>query len=531
MGKHRIIINRAVLLLHFCLLILISSFLTLHANTYQFSSMGIDNIKFENISIPDGLSQVTVLAINQDYRGFLWIGTREGLNKYDGYDFSYYKQMGEEGKSLLSNYVSAIFSDSKNNLWVGTDKGLNLYLINEDRIKSYADEMSIASGITDAKILVIYEDMLKNIWVGTDRGLFKYISDQDTFEKVKFRHSDKDAPFQVYSILQVTENIFLIGSAMGLMILKDGEFVQNSELEYLGPISLRITGSVQKMILDSKGQIWVGSNSGLYKIDAVRQRLRKFTSEKKYSPIVLQSNYISALLEDQKGNIWIGTDRGLTVLNEKIGQSYTYNMDLDKKNTISDDVITDLFSDQSGVIWIGTEGGGISRFDWGQQKFNGFGYINKNGHGLSDRFIYSICEDQNNDLWLATNKGINRLNMINSRFSYYDTSPGKFGKINHNKVRIVRCDSDGRIWAGGYDGVNIIDPRKNQVISLKNIPGEPNSLSDNKVASLFLESPEKVWIGTMLGGLNLYNPRKRHLRPIAMRLKTLIQFAMMKSEL
>ncbi len=422
------------------------------------------NLKFTHITTDDGLSQSNVRAIIQDNLGFIWLGTFDGLNKYDGYSFKIFKTDPNDSTSLKNNSLLSLCEDSEGLMWIGTNQGLCIFDRKVDRFKSFASE-EYPAGIIKGEINSITEDSKKNLWIGTSLGLVCYDRNQNKFK----------------------------------------EFLASSSGQSIGDNNVKIT------FKDSGGRIWVGTiSNGLHLLNSDGKTFTKFSI--KLPDGSLKQNYeIRAIAEDKNNQLWVGTyGNGLAYININNLSDHTlsaYANEPTNKQSLSGNLILSLCPDDNG-LWIGTENSGINFLPNNQNNFTIYKHNPDNSSSLNNNSIYSILKDKAGDLWFGTfSGGINFLNKTNQVLNCLRNIPGNGKSLATNTVRNFAEDKDGNIWVatdgGGLDNFN---PNTNLFTHHST---STTNLNRDAVLTIHLDRKENIWIGTWDGGLSLFNKNNR----------------------
>ncbi len=419
---------------------------------------------FRTISTNEGLSQGNVMCIFQDSQGFVWFGTRVGLNKYDGYTFKIYKTSATDSTSISNDAIWAIQEDNDGNLWVATANGLNLYNRKYDTFTRFTSNHHDPKSLSDLHTTSLCKDDAGNIWVGTQSGLNKY--DKKTNSFVKYLHASNDPNTIIHN-------------------------------------------GICSIIQDSRGNIWIGTTNGLDRFDAKTQKFVHYL----YNPndrTSLTDPYISVVMEDSKGNIWAGTKGGLNLFNKKTNNFIQYTHNPKNSKGLSNNSVLSLCEDLNGRIWVGTENGGIFIFERSTNTFKNYIKEQGNSESLSGNSIYAIYRDRVNNMWIGTYAGgISFCDLSPKKFIHHKYKSGSSTSLSNNLVTSFREDSDGNIWIstdGG--GVNVFNPATQIFKHLKEDKTNPNSLSGNYVTSLLLDKNENMWASTWAQGVTFYDRRR-----------------------
>ncbi|WP_020533865.1 two-component regulator propeller domain-containing protein [Flexithrix dorotheae] len=473
----------------------------LFAQTYQ-------NIKFKHFTILDGLSQNNVIALLQDNEGFIWIGTEDGVNKFDGKTFTIYRHNPDDSGSINHNNIRTIFEDSQKRLWIGSHKGLNIY----NRKKDNFIEVLKAANITS-----IFEDSDGNIWFGSWNEGISVLPAGKSFRNISnFIQIEESLTHpRIMSIMQKEKSELWLGTlGGGINILKvNPEAFESSKVRRIPPLSSQGTGLNTELINDiiktKNGDIYVGSkDNGLFKLQDPEEKnnykfelikLRDNTSNRE------QSKSITYINEDKYGAIWVSSENGLFILDRKNNKEYHYRANPRSEASIIANNTRSIINDNQGRVWIGSRLGGIDLYDPIEIKFFTLTFTNDN-KGVSHPNISSIAEDENENLWLATDGGgLNFYDKQKKTFTYFQYDPNNPHSISSNKALSLCLDTDG-IWVGTWmGGLNFYSFKDKKFYRFKNDPKDPTSISDNRIFYILKDSKGNIWVCTYGGGLNLFD--------------------------
>lgn len=443
------------------------------------------NISFRKLGVEDGLSHVTINDILQDRYGFLWIGTSDGLNRYNGYEFKVFKQHPGDSNSLQNNNVRAIFEGNDHRMWLGTSDGFHVY----NRLDGTFQKLSETTG--EAIYGLVYDiipESEEELWVGSSAGLALF--NTKTYE-AKLVIS-KQVLGTVHRLLRTVNGQLWIGS------LSKGVFRYDISGKSLHPYEeVNEESPVWGFQVDRSGRLWMGTNgAGLWWFDQEGDQLQRFQK-----PGLSNENVLS-MMEDEESNLWVGTDKGgLNRIDAARSRSYHYPHQPADPTSLSSSDIRQIFQDKQGVIWLGTWGGGLNFFNPSQLKFSRFTASEQpgKGHSLNDNFVQAILETSNGDAWIGTKKGIN---VIDAKTGLV-TDPLQLRglELSNDYVKSIHKDSYGRIWIGTHEGLNVFDARSGK---LKQYYESPNGLSYDDFSFFYEDRQNRLWIGTWKG-LNLFN--------------------------
>lgn len=417
-------------------------------------------IAFENLTVDDGLSQNSVLAIVQDNRGFMWYGTQHGLNKYDTRTFKIYQHNPADRSSISSDYITALLMDSHQRLWVGTRGGLNKYDPEKDSFERIKLE-NAGQGTSNEIISSIYEDKQANVWVWSSNGLRLLANKTSRFTAIAMPDS--------------------VAGLSGT--------------------------NIRRLFEDHAGEYWIGSSAGLTKM--VKSGGRFIYKKYKHNPEganSLSDNYVTAITEDAQNNLWVGTLHGGINRFNRSSNSFARFLDNSGIKGPVNNNIRVLIPDKTGKIWIGTQGG-LSIVDPLTGYFTSYTHDPENKNSLAQNSIYSIFIDRAGTVWIGTYwAGINMVSSHNTAFQTYQA--GRYHSIiNNNVVGSVIEDHRHNLWIGTEgSGLNYFDRKADAVVTYKNKVNDASSIGSDLVKVIYIDKDKQVWVGTHGGGLNLFNP-------------------------
>jgi ligand-binding sensor domain-containing protein len=517
------------------LLLLVLSFFqqTIHSQSSHY--------KFEHITPREGLSQSTVETILQDKKGFLWFGTNDGLNKYDGYSISVYRYSTKDPASISDNYIYEMIEDSEGFIWVGTSDGLNKYDPDINKFKHYINSAEDSTSITNNFVHTLCEDSLGNLWIGTMGGglnFFRRYKEKFIRISITGKNPNKDVQ-KITSLLISRDNELFVGTYSGEVfycnlnkyykgfssdynnLLKDITFKKIKSSQYKDKTSENIVWS---FIEDHDGNIWIGtSRDGLMRYGKTNKTITRINlnNSNKYS----NDRYsILSLLEDPSGKIWIGTGgEGIRIFNPSSGGIEIIKSNEFTKGGLNDDSVWSLFKDRTGNYWIGTEFGGVNKFSPDRLKFDQLILPVSNPSIKSNFQVWAIYVDKNNIIWLGTeNNGLIKYDQNNNQVEQFRHNSMDENSIGHNTVTTITGTPDGTLWIGtNGGGLQEFIPDQKRIIKYKNEEGNINSLSNNVIKDIYFDKNGNLWVGTYGGGINKLNPKTGEVRRIVFNNKAL----------
>jgi len=505
-----------------------------------------DEYSFKELTEADGLSQSTIFTMLQDSEGFIWFGTVDGLNRYDGYEFRVYVNNPEDSTTISDDFISTIFEDSENNIWIGTINGyfnkfnratetFTRYNVNDyfEPIESpgteYYEYPLAFSRNHDYTITSIEEDAENFLWIGTwGNGIIRF--DKKSNSAIHFfnlpNYHLSLSNNRIMDILIDKENTMWIatfGGGLNRIISNRKSTSTNSEFSRYEVLffSYRHNDKNVKSISDDKliklfedkdGTLWIGTyDGGLNKLKKDDKSLPpsqiKFIKyiAGKNTDVYLCNNTVMDIVQDHEGKLWVGTfGGGIDRLNMNNDSFSHYYNQAGIKNSLPDNEILSLLIDDSGILWVGAHlGAGVTKV---QKKFAKFKSIKKTegtSIGINDDVVWSVYRDKQNDYWVGTYRG--GLNFFNNdktvyrSYRYDSTNPNS---ISNDHIRTIEGDNYDNIWIGTYNGgLNKLNTKTGKITKFIHNPNNNNSIPSNQIQDILIESDTTIWLAAFGGGL------------------------------
>jgi signal transduction histidine kinase/ligand-binding sensor domain-containing protein len=460
------------------------------------------NLKFEHITIEDGLSKSTVNCILKDSQGFMWFGTDNGLNKYDGYEFTVYKHNQNDTSSISGNRITCISEDFDGNLWIGTFlSGLNKFNRETGVFTKYVFKEGDSNSISSNIIGSLFLDNEENLWIGTfGGGLNKLQRNNNTFTHYKndINIDNSIGSNYISSIGQDSKGQIWMANNDGYLILFDQkEKVFKNRVydeNFHGAINLHIFGN---LTIDSKDNIWIGTDNGLYIYNITKDTFEHLTNIPGIN--TLNSNAVTSILEDKNGIFWITTDHGGVNLYDSRKKTFNYLLNVQSDNkSLSNNQVYCLFKDDEENYWLGNYNGGINVYYKHKSMFEVYSTEQQNTNSLSDPSVISLCEDKQGKIWIGTDGGgLDVLNPQNKKFKHLKHNPKNKNSICSNIITSVLADKQDNIWIGTYgEGLSFYDQKSKTYTHYKNNPDDESSIINNDIWKIVEDSDSNIWIGT-----------------------------------
>ncbi len=400
----------------------------------------------------DGLSQSTINCIIQDKLGYIWIGTQDGLNRFDGYSFTTYRHDPDDPYSLGDNFILGIDADAEGDLWIATrGGGVNKYELRTGRFHSFQHDEADPASLSSDRVRAVLVDNEGYVWAATiGGGLNRYNPGNGTFDR--YSHSPTD------------------------------------------PTTL-LANDIYTLYKDKAGTVWAGSVRGVSRFNPATDNFTSF-------PL----GYVRAILEDAQGGFWVGTyGQGLKQLNRTTGAVTVYRNQPGNLHSLSNDNLLALLEAEPGVLLVGIRGGYLNRFDTRQETFS----LVETEHP-NVRVLYN---DDAGNTWIGLQVGLNKINSNRHKFTYYRNSKAIPDRLTNNNIYAVCKDSRGNIWAGSFhDGLSRIDNKTGEPEHYR--AGDGKGLNGNLVRAIFEDSKGRLWVGTNSNGLYRYDYQTNRFRRV-----------------
>ena len=500
-------------------------------------------IKFKHVY--DGLSQGSITCLLQDKKGFMWIGTNNGLNRYDGIQFKIYENQYNDSTSLSDNKINTLYEDEAGALWIGTSLGLNRYDDTHDRFIRYQISSDKPAVLYDNYIQNIFKDRNNRLWIATGSGINRldagsnhfvlydtetglrsnyidrmiidhsgtiwaasrggYLHYYDSVSDTFVPHKSINTKLNSLGVDMIRDicpdnrgNLWLATYSKGLIVLSAGGDILHYEHEPDNPGSLA-HNAIISLLFDHEGNLWVGTEN--YGLDLLRNGSGVFTHFN-YNPndsYSLSSNSIYALFEDRNGLLWVGTfHTGINVIDPYEEKFDHYQHIANYKNSLSNNVVTSFQEDDQGNYWIGTDGGGLNYFNRAGRSFTHYRQV---PGGLKSNAILSLCYDNKNNLWIGTwAGGINIFNHRNGFFNYFNS---KNSNLESNNIYSIIRSTDGKMYIGtNGGGLSIFDDKNRRFTTFRNDRQNEYSISSDDIRFIYQDRTGDIWIATYSNGIN-----------------------------
>ena len=487
-----------------------------------------DDYQFVRYSAEKGLSHNQVNCFLKDRQGFVWIGTADGLNRFDGYSFKIFKHIPSDSTTLADQHIIDLFEDPDGYIWINTNQGYNIYDPATESIDKNANKAARRLGLPDANFSRIFKNKNGDYWINHNRlGLLKYQPSKKLLLTVKYK-PEKNIVTSGKAIFPVAAD-FNEDSSGNLWIVYDNGFLARLDAKtYKATYQSSLLKNKQlgnssnhRVFVDQEGEPWV------YIIKAVRGAFYFNTKKNELVPVnssasffKLNNNIVSAIISGPDGRIWVGTDHGgINIINKNKGTVSVLQYNPNDPKTISQNSILALYKDPAGMIWAGTFKTGFCNYHKNIFKFSLIHHLPSNAGSLPFDDVNVFAEDRKGNIWIGANGGgLIYYDRIKNSFKQYKNIPGDRSSLSNNVIVSLFLDKSDVLWIGTYfGGLNSFDGKTFKRY-LHN-PADSTSLIDDRVWEIFEDSNRRLWVGTLADGLDLFDRQKnvfKHYRPFAL---------------
>ncbi|MEM6643053.1 MAG: two-component regulator propeller domain-containing protein [Bacteroidota bacterium] len=470
---------------------------------------------FEILDIEDGLSSNTVNCVFEDSRGYTWIGSFEGLDRYDAYTVTSFNSQSKELEELLGQNITSIAEDSFGEIWIGTrGAGIFIYSWELGAFRQLGPEHDLPEG----RILFIKPTADGRMLVSINKvglGLYDFDKEKFTLHKPDPRNPVAISSSVVLSAVQENENEFWLGAngnTVELFNVQSG----NAQIFSFDDSPDEQTGMHKPLLKAKDGDLWIGtSGKGLYRFDINAKRFTRYDA----ASSSLSSNLITTLYEDATGTLYIGTDGGGISVLDFQRQDWSYINYSPSPGALNSNAVYDIYKDSEGRIWISTVRGGINIYSPYKTKFGLLKPIPYESKSIGSPSVTDVIQAENGLIWLCTDGGgVDVIDLNSGVFEHFRHDPkNPSSTISTNAVISLGEDANGNIWAGTFSGgVNRINPRSGEIKQFLPDPGNPGSINSKNVWSIYLDASNDLWFGLLGGGLDKFIPssnRFKHYKP------------------
>lgn len=466
------------------------------------------SVEFRKLTMHDGLSNNWVNKVIEDSQGFIWISTRNGLNKYDGYDFSVYKYQYDDTLSISNNWVTALLEDHQGDIWIGSNHtGINKYVREKDCFTRYTSDKASIHGYDSQDALCLLESKNKKIWVGTSQdGILIYDRQNNRFDP--FLYNDLFSKrIGITSLIQDSDGLIWIATNSASIYCYDSISQGIERVHIPSLVDHRIQTFAKVLFEDSDGDIWIGSRgNGIWRMDRKEKTFYHF--ENGPDPDQLKHPIVRDICEYGKGRIWFATDNGgINVLEKASGKIHAIRANPYDPYALNSDGIYDLFVDRHENLWISTFNGGVCLLARNRFTFKHYQTILNDKTSLNNNHVISIEASNDGRLWVGTDGGgLNIFDPSQNTFEKIMVAGSSDLALNSRVITALELDSNNRLWVAGFrKGITVYNLSTQETIQFTHSPAEKNGLANNSVWCIKEDRQGNLWIGTLWSGLSKYN--------------------------
>jgi signal transduction histidine kinase/ligand-binding sensor domain-containing protein/DNA-binding response OmpR family regulator len=462
-------------------------------------------LSFDYFSQMNGLPNNQIQCIYQDKKGWIWLGTSQGLSRFDGYRFVNFIHSTNDTTSLSGSLVRVIFEDRKGNILVGTENGgLNVFDREKERfLHPYKNHPEFKS--KEVSVNSIKEDIEGNLYLGTDRSLLK-IDNNGQLSKISPLSGTQTMSFSgsfIRVIQSDNSGNLWIGTSVGL-------FLYHPDSNVIEEISITVANDRSREVFDiykdEDGLLWIGTYSkGLLILDPLTKSIRHLSLD----PYFKRTETIRTISKGTLGDYWIGTRGGFYVYSKTQGVTGFFRHDDRDSRSLANNSVLDIFHDSHGETWIGTRGG-LNLLAKSKQVFRNFSALPNDDHYLNSSTIYAFWIDKKNRIWVGTEDGgINIYNPDKGTFNYLMAKDGNTNAISQNCIKAFLDDGKGNLWIGTFwGGIDVLNLNTGKLTHFQHSPDKKHSLADNRVWALCMDNDGGIWIGTS-AGVDRFDPETK----------------------
>jgi diguanylate cyclase (GGDEF)-like protein len=521
------------------------------------SSASVDNIRFEKVTASNELSQQTIIAMFQDSHGYMWFGTQEGLNRFDGIRYKSYLPKFNDEASLSDGWIYSIDEDTNGNLWVGTNDGVNILNKGSDTFINYTHNLqSNKQALNDKLVRVVHRGLDGTMWVATRKGLNQYIEQDKRFKHHNFLNDSESEAIDIHAIAEdITGALWLGTNKRGLMrfdpITQRLDVIAKDFTGERGSVKI----GIRSLYIDDEQVLWIGSNgSGLFKLDLKSPKVDNM-DELIFAVEGFEQKNLLAIAEDAHGTLWIGTNTGLYYRQPSTMAFSPVRQQMGGIGDLTTGNIWSLYSDFSGVFWVGTFSG-LNKWNTKTTQFDHFFKSNTdevslsannihfigstaseqiyigstggvdlltsdsnsiyhlplrtdNGDGLKEKRVMSFAYVNDEEIWFGyRSSGASKYNPKTNTFVHYDADADKDNTLQRSGVTSILKTENGTVWLGTFDGgLSRYNRETDDFTTFLHDPTDISSLSSNKIMSLFESKDNALWLGTWDAGVNVFVPK------------------------
>ena len=495
-------------------------------------------------SVNQGISQSNVTCLEKDQRGFIWVGTQDGLNRFDGYQFKTFKHNPSDTNSLSNNFINDILEAEDGSLWIATNYGLNRYNPLTDQFRIFISRPEEQNSLPENQILKLQEDSQGQIWIKTVHYLVRYHPERNEFTSFKhfndyFNYYDGTNNFD---LLIDRDDKLWVGTKDGLNLFnRELEIFKRYKHDPADPSSLS-DNMVQSIYEDARDRLWIGTDNGLNLFDREKHQFKRYyvTHQEQgidqnsindilmdedgllwvatnagiflfypaegrferpgpliHEPAELRNANITELQQFRSKVLWAGTLQGMVKLQKNLKDFKLYRTNENNEPLFTDNLVASVYKDHLGTVWVGTWDEGLFLFE--RNTGNMTHYTSDHPY-IPSNDIHCLFPDSQGRLWIGTDQGVSWFDLRERSFYHFSNNTGK-QIFENNRVYAMDEDQQGRIWFATRNGLHVYDGT--ELNSFYSQADEPGSLTSSFVYDVMVDSKDRIWVATNKG-MNLY---------------------------
>jgi methyl-accepting chemotaxis protein/ligand-binding sensor domain-containing protein len=462
------------------------------------ASASAQRLQFSKITADDGLAGPWVASIFQDSRGFMWFGTRRGLDRYDGYTIRNFRKIRDDSTSIGNNYINFVGEDRDSVLWVGTRTGVSRYDRAHETFRSYQVD-------GERQMLSMLHAKNGTLWFGGDNGLYRF--DRASEKATRYSGSPTVAGKTVQAITEDRRgHLWIATKESGVVDLDVASGNARAYPGALGAASGLPDADVRAIIEDESGMMWVGTyHGGLVRIDPSTGNETRFQHDPN-DPRSLNLNAIQTLSRSGREGLWVALENGGLDRFDIASGTFQHNVsDPNNPTGLNNNSIWAVLEDRSGTLWAGTFAGGINVAKRNSEAIRTYRSVPGDNQSLSVNSVLGFAQDSAGNVWVATDGGgVNRFDVASGKFARFTS---KTSALNVDAVLAVAAEAGGAVWLGTWaGGVTRFDPHAN---SFTTFTSKNSNLPDDNIFGMHVDRQNRVWIGSWREGLLLFDRATR----------------------
>jgi ligand-binding sensor domain-containing protein/signal transduction histidine kinase len=458
-------------------------------------------LRFVHYSLEEGLSQSSAQTIAQDGLGFLWVGTQDGLNRFDGYSFKVFRTNPNDPGSLSGSEILTVVPGLESDVWVGTSAGLNRYDPRTGRFTHWIHNDAEPDSLISNTVQAIHIDSKDVLWIGTRKGLERFEPGTGKFQYV----SMPDTPAGIgnadviNAIHEDQHGTLWIGTNDGL-IRYEPQTQDFQRFQYRSGLSNSLSFNEVSSIAEAPdGILWIGTHQGLNRFDPATEAFTQFFHSDA-NPDTLSDSYVAACYVDRAGQLWLGTRSGLDRFDPSSRAFVHYRNDPTDDASLTNDSIASIYEDRGGMLWVGTNDGGLNLHDRSHDRFSYYHHINGNPDSLSGDLIFPIAPARSGKVWIGTYQtGLNLFDPLTGLSEHFRHDPANSDSLLSDIVISLYLDADNTLWIGTHDGLDRLYPGSPKFYHYVTNSEDPTSIPYGIVHKIFQDQQSTYWVGTAQG--------------------------------